>query len=71
MVFLQSQKNMVSGFFFPSYNEHGIKFKYKEQHGNDKHQIQKNGYLWHKEGDIKLVKSSQKASTVLLMFYFL
>lgn len=38
---------------------------------NDKHQTQKNGYLWHKKGDIKLVKSSQEASTVLEMFYCL
>lgn len=57
--------------FFSSYNEHGIKFKYKEQHGNDKHQIQKNGYFWHKEGDIKLVKSSQKASAVLLFLFLI
>lgn len=52
-------------------NGYGIKFKYKAKPTNDKHQIQKNGYLWHKKGDIKLVKSSQEASTVLVMFYCL
>lgn len=33
-----------------------MKFKYKEQDGSDKHQIEKNGYLLHKERDIKLVE---------------
>ena len=48
-----------------------FKYRYKEKHGDDKHQIQKSEPMAQREEDIKLRNSSQEASTVLERFYFL